>query len=186
MDLTDPNPPVTRNPQQNETLRELLYIAAKIAAAGVFITLLFTFIYGAARVSGFSMAPAVKDGDLVIFYRPAKNGYLPGDAVITAQGGERTVRRVIATAGDTVDITEKGLFVNGALVQEPAIYQRTERFAEGVGFPLTVPRGHVFVLADSRAGREEQRTPDDSRIYGTVGTGDTMGKVITVIRRRGI
>ena len=126
------------------------------------------------------MAPAIKDGDLVLFYRYTNAGYLPQDVVVMVIDGRMQVRRVVATASDTVDITEDGLMINGSLQHEPEIYQETERYQEGVGFPLTVPEGQVFVLSDSRIGAT------DSRIYGCVKIEDTLGKVMTVIRRRSI
>ena len=73
-----------------------------------------------------------------------------------------------------------GLLINGSLQQEQEIYQKTERYQEGGEFPLTVPEGQVFVLGDSRSGAT------DSRIYGSVEIEDTLGKVMTVIRRRSI
>ena len=154
--------------------RIFLIILVKIAAAALIITLLFTFLYGAARVSGFAMSPAVKDGDLVIFYRFAKNRQ--GDAVILKSG---EIRRVAAGPGDVVDITESGLIINGALQQEPGIFTETARFTGGIDFPLTVPEGQVFVLADDRAH-------DDSRIYGCMANEDIKGKAMAVMRRRGI
>ena len=126
------------------------------------------------------MAPAIKDGDLVIFYRYTSAGYLPQDVIVLKHNGQSQARRVVATAGDTVDITEDGLMINGALQQEPEIYQMTQRYQDGVSFPLTVPEGQVFVLGDSRSGAE------DSRMYGCLNIDDTLGKVITVIRRRSI
>ena len=144
------------------------------------LLLLFTFLFGVIRYEEPSMAPAIKDGDLVLFYRYAGADYLPQDVVVLEYNGQRQARRIVATAGDTVDITEDGLIVNGALQQEPEIFQNTERYQEGVSFPLTVPEGQVFVLGDSRIGST------DSRIYSCVEIKDTLGKVMTVIRRRGI
>ncbi len=51
---------------------------------------------------------------------------------------------------------------------------------DGITFPLTVPEGSVFVLADDR------NSPEDSRIYGPVSIDATHGRVITLIRRRGL
>ena len=160
--------------------KDLLFLLIKIAAIVLAVLLLFTFLFGITQYQDQSMAPAIKDGDLVLFYRHAKNEYQHQDAVVLKKGGQLQVRRVVAKAGDTVDITEGGLVVNGALQYEPDIYQKTERYQEGIDFPLTVPEGHVFLLGDGREGAM------DSRIYGSVSTKDTMGKVMTIIRRRGV
>ena len=126
------------------------------------------------------MAPSINDGDLVFFFRYTRDGYMPREAIVLDFEGKRHVRRVIANAGDVVDITEEGLIVNGAQQQEIGITQATERYQDGVEFPLTVPDGHVFVLGDAREGAA------DSRIYGCVKISDTYGKVIALFRRRGI
>jgi signal peptidase I len=164
----------------NPVWLELVYLLLKIAAiVGVFI-LLFTFLFGLVRYPDPSMAPAIKEGDLVVFYRYSKDAYLPRDVVILSVDGEKQARRIIGVSGDTVDITEDGVRINGALQQELHIYQKTERYTDGPNFPLTVAPGEVFVLADSRTGAT------DSRIYGPIKLEDTLGKVMTVIRRRGI
>jgi len=106
--------------------------------------------------------------------------YAAGDVLLLTSQEQKQVRRVVATAGDTVDITEEGLLVNGALQQEPEIYEETQRYEGGAAFPLTVGEGQVFVLGDAR----ENAT--DSRIYGAVNVKDTLGKVIAVLRRRNL
>lgn len=125
------------------------------------------------------MVPAVKEGDLAIYYRLDKN-YRKGDVIVLDNNGEKQVRRVIAVAGDTVDITADGLVINGYIQQESDIYTDTEPYVSGITFPLTVDEGQVFVLADSRPNAE------DSRLYGAVAVDGTHGKVITLIRRRGM
>ena len=157
---------------------ELVRLIIKIAVILLIFALLFTFLYGAARCQEPYMSPAVKDGDLVIFYRYARRAYMPRDLVVIKTDGKKEVRRIIALSGDIVDITSDGLVINGALQQEPDIRSPTYRYEEGIDFPLKVPYGEVFLLADSRAGAE------DSRIYGTVKLNDLEGKVMTIIRRR--
>jgi len=117
---------------------------------------------------------------LLLNCRYTKSGYRPGDVIALKRDGGISIRRVIAVAGDTVDITEDGVIINGALQQEPNIHKKTDRYADGAEFPLTVPEGQVFVLADGREGTA------DSRVYGPVRIKDTLGKVMTVIRRRNI
>jgi signal peptidase I len=160
-------------------LKDVLLLLAKIAVISLVFLLIFTFMFGIFRNPDAAMVPAVKDGDMVIFYRLDKE-YVAQDTVVLEYEGQKQVRRVVATAGDVVDITEEGLLINGALQQEPGVSSPTQRYADGVEFPLTVKEGQVFVLGDGRANAT------DSRIYGAVDVEDTLGKVMTVLRRRNI
>ena len=164
--------------RQTGVPRELIVLLAKVLAIVLVTVLLFTFVYGVVRCQEPYMYPAIKDGDLVIFYRFAQKTYMPRDLVVIKNDGKKEVRRIIAGGGDVVDITDSGLVINGALQQEPDIRSPTYRYNEGIEFPLTVPRGEFFVLADERQGAK------DSRVYGTVKLEDIAGKVMTLIRRR--
>jgi len=164
-------------PQEPTVWRELLNLVIKIAVIVMAALLVFTFLYGFQRNTDPGMAPMVKDGDLTMFYRLDKDHAI-GSLLVLKFEGELQVRRVVAKAGDTVDITKDGLVVNGAVQQEPNIYQQTRRYEGGVSFPLTVGQGQVFVLGDAR----ENAT--DSRVYGAVNAEDTYGTVITLIRQR--
>ena len=144
--------------------REILYLLLKIVAIATAIVVIFTFIFGVFRYADNAMLPAVKDGDLVFYYRLRKS-YVASDLVVLNYQGKEQVRRVIATAGDVVDITEDGLTINGAPQQEHQIYEKTQRYDTGVG--------------DSR------ENASDSRVYGAVDVKDTKGKVMTIVRRRG-
>ena len=159
--------------------RDLGSLALKVAAISIGFALMFSLIYGIHRHTGPEMAPMIKDGDVVLFYRLSRD-YAIGDLLLLDFQGERQVRRVVAQAGDTVDITDDGLIINGGLQHEPDIFQQTWRYVNGISFPLTVEEGQVFVLGDAR------EIAADSREYGPVSTKDTLGKVITVIRRRGL
>jgi signal peptidase I len=168
-----------KNRKSSSVLSDLLSLVAKIAVICLIVTFVFTFVYGLHRNADPDMAPAVKDGDLVMFYRLDKD-YVAGDLLMLSFEGRNQVRRVVATTGDSVDITEDGLIINGAVQQELNIYEETERYADGAEFPVTLGEGEVFVLGDSR------NNATDSRIYGAVNVKDTKGTVITVIRRRNL
>lgn len=163
--------------EQPPLWRDILALLGKIAALGILFVLLFTVLFGLLRNQDAGMYPGVKDGDLVVFYRLDKK-YHAQDLLILDYQGQRQVRRVVAVAGDTVDITEEGLLVNGSPQQEKAIYESTKRYDSGLELPLTLKEGEVFVLGDAR----EHAT--DSRIYGVVDTKKTLGKVMMIIRRR--
>jgi signal peptidase I len=163
----------------NSVLRELGALAVKMLAISIVFILVFTFIYGLHRTVDSDMAPMVKDGDVVLFYRWS-GSYAIGDLVLLNFQGERQVRRIVAQAGDHVDITEEGLYINGVLHHEREIFEKTRRYTEGIDFPITIGEGQIFVLGDAR----ENAT--DSRIYGPINTDDTLGTAITVIRRRNL
>ena len=159
--------------------QDILHLLLKISIILIALLLLFTFMFGLYRTTDISMNPAIQEGDLIIFYRLDK-AYVATDTLVLECNGTKQVRRVIAVAGDVVDITENGLMINGSLVQEPNIYQDTLRYTDGVSFPVTVGPAQVFVLGDGR------KDSIDSRLYGVVNIRDTFGKVMTVIRRRNI
>jgi len=168
----------SRPPEPPSVWRELGSLGIKIVVVVLVFVLIFTLLYGLQRNTDPDMFPMVKDGDLVMYYRLDKD-YTAGDLLLLEYKGDTEVRRVVAKAGDTVDIKDGGLVVNGALQQEPAIFEKTQRYADGATFPLTVGPGQVFVLGDAR------NNATDSRVYGPVNEKDTLGKVITIIRRRG-
>ena len=158
-------------------LKELLFLLMKIATIVIVVVLLFTFMFGIHRNIGSSMYPAIKDADMVLFYRLNKE-YVAKDILILSFEGEKQVCRVVATAGDTVDITEEGLVINGALQAEEQGSIRTIRYEGRVDFPITVAEGEVFVLADNRGNAT------DSRVYGAIRAEDTLGKAIMILRKR--
>lgn len=168
------------NKRQPPTLfQEIMYLLIKIAAILAAAALIFTFIFGALRYNSGNMSPSVKEGDLVLYYRLDKD-YIASETLVMKYQGQWMIQRVVAVAGDNVDITEEGLLINGALQQETNAYGDTERYVSDVEFPLTVPEGEVFVLSDDR----ENAT--DSRIFGTVRIADTYGTVSAIFRRRNL
>ena len=169
--------PLQTQVRQPSVLRELGGLGIKIVVVCIALLLTFTFVYGFHRTVDSDMAPMIKSGDLVLFYRLSKD-YAIGDLILLDFQGERQTRRVVARAGDTVDFTEGYLVINGTIQQEPEIFPETWRYENGVSFPLTVGAGQIFVLGDAREGAT------DSRVYGSVNIEDTLGSAITVIRRR--
>lgn len=165
-------------PAQTSLLQDILSLLIKIFIILGCFTLLFTFLFGIFSAKDMSMKPGIRDGDLVVFYR-LKKEYVASDVLVLEFEGRVQTRRVVAVAGDTVDITEEGVYINGSYIMDE-VRQETLLYENGVEFPLTVPEGHVFVLSDTR------RDAIDSRIYGPVAIKDVLGKVTTVIRLRDI
>lgn len=166
--------------KQTTLLGDVVFLTGKLSLVGAAIMLIFTFVFGFTQMVDASMAPAMQQGDVVLFQRFGANLIASDTIVINSPEGP-LVRRVVGVAGDIVDITEQGLMINGMFQQESHIFEETEQMTEGgAAFPLEVPVGYVFVLGDSRARSR------DSRIYGPVSIDDILGSVVTVIRGRNL
>lgn len=167
------------NRKSTSLTEDVIHLLVKIVLIILSVVLIFTFMYGIARVTDVSMKPSIIDGDLVMYYRLDKN-FISGDVAIFQNDGKDTAGRVVAVAGDQVDITEDGLLINGALQVSEDIYYDTTQFKDKVNFPLTVGENQVFVLGDNRPQAA------DSRIFGCIDLKDIKGKAIAVIRTRGL
>ena len=101
--------------------------------------------------------------------------------VPSLEGRHLFICRVVAVAGDTVEITEDNhLIINGNTVVEPNIFYSTSRYEGYTEYPLTLQEGECFVLADSRNGGT------DSRFFGPVSREEIDGTVITIVRRNNL
>jgi signal peptidase I len=91
--------------------------------------------------------------------------------VVDRPGNEKTlVKRVIAVAGETIEVRGGHALVNGQPIGEPWV----EQFG-GPGYgPELVPEDHVFILGDNRA------VSHDSRAIGPVAVDSVRGRVVLV------
>lgn len=133
-----------------------------------------------------SMALTLPEGDRVV----ADLGYFDhhplevGTVVIFRSLEEPSVdlvKRVVALAGDRVEIRDKALFVNGKPVREPWVVHRDplvgrvgKRGQRDNFGPFVVPKDAFFVLGDNR---DESY---DSRFYGPIPRGNLRGKVLFI------
>ena len=143
-----------------------------LLAFAVILVLVFTLVLGVSRVNGSSMSPTLKNGQAVLYYRLDKN-YNRGDIIsLWLPNGDYYVKRVIAVEGDTVDIRDGVVYINGSAETGTYINGKTEPAASGISYPLTVKAGKVFVLGDNRENSV------DSRNYGEFALSQTRGKII--------
>ena len=149
----------------------------------IVIVLVFLLLFRVVIVSGPSMQPTLVDGDYLlllssVFYRNPKQGDIIVAAKDSFHNGEPIIKRVIATAGQEVDIDfEEGIvYVDGRTLDEPYILSPTY-LEEGVRFPLTVPENCVFVMGDNRNNSTDSRNP----AIGTIDRREILGKVLLLI-----
>lgn len=145
-----------------------------VLPAALILFLVFQFAVGVSVVDGNSMADTLQSGDLVIYSRLEKDVQVGDVVALSLPSGEFYVKRAVALEGDTVDIRDGKLFVNGLEETAPFVLGETLPESETLAYPLTVPEGHVFVLGDNRPESV------DSRYFGPV----NLQQITGVIRFR--
>ena len=156
-----------------------LSLIVRVLALAAAACLLFTQVFLVAQNSGLGMFPALKDGDLMVVYR-LQESFSRNDVVTYTAEKKRYVGRVMASGGDVVSIDEDGKFyVNETNITGEILYPTYASGTE-IGYPYTVPQGSVFILGDYRTNTI------DSREFGAIPLEDVEGKVISILRRRGL
>lgn len=154
-------------------------LAEKIAAIAICGYLALSFLFGVGIVNGEGMYPRLRDGDMVIFYRLEAEQNV-SDVVAYAKNGVLYYGRIVAMGGDTVDLNADGqLIVNGS-VQQEEVFSATSAEGRATVLPVTLAGNEVFILGDNREYAQ------DSRDFGPVAKGDIKGKVISLLRNRGL
>jgi signal peptidase I len=130
------------------------------------------------RVTGSSMAPTLRDGELVISVksrRPAK-----GRIALLRCGSFVLIKRVIALSGDHVRIENTGrVIVNSVPLKEPYLQGK---LTPEVPLSLTVPNGCIFVLGDNRTNSADSRSPE----VGPLPESLVFGKAIALLGTNGL
>lgn len=148
-----------------------------IAFALIVVILLNLFVFNLSTVKGHSMEPTLLEKEWLFVNKFSYWIWDPerGDVVILKdpdmQSLERQylVKRVVATAGDRVEVRTGKLYVNGEAVDEPYTDIKIE---DGDIGPVVVPDGHYFVMGDNR----HQKASKDSRSFGAVPKTNIQGR----------
>jgi signal peptidase I len=115
---------------------------------------------------------------ICLFRRPGR-----GDVIVFVFPEDRTkdfIKRVVGIAGDTIEIRNKQVILNGQ-----AVTNRHAHFSSNIVYPgdmnrrdnmkpETVPPGHLFVMGDNR---DESH---DSRFWGFVPLDDVKGEAFLI------
>lgn len=141
------------------------------------LVLIFAFVVRIVVVNGHSMNNTLSNGDRLLVqstpYTPQRGDVVVVDGYINY--GKPLVKRVIAKAGDVVDIdTNAGVvYVNGEALDEPYTAEATY-VAGNMPFPITVPEGSLFLMGDNRQHSTDSRFAS----VGFVDERDILGKVL--------
>ncbi len=150
-------------------LRSTAFSLVVVAAVAVLIAVLLLPVL---QISGTSMTDSLQDEDIVVALN--SSGYETGDIIAFYFNNNILVKRVIAAAGDWVDIDEEGnVYVNEELLEEPYVTDKALGDCN-ITLPYQVPDGRCFVMGDHRA------TSIDSRntAVGCVSNDMVIGKIL--------
>jgi len=162
-----------------EIRRNAWALAGKTAMIALSAYLVLSYLFGIGIVSGEGMYPRMRDGDIVVFYRLEAEHNVK-DVIAFERNGELIYGRIVALGGDAVDLNEDGqLLVNGS-VQQEEVFFATSAEGRATALPVTLSANEVFVLGDNR------EYSLDSRDFGPIMTEEIVGKVISVLRNRGL
>lgn len=124
------------------------------------------------EITGSSMEPLLESGHVVLTYRTRE--LQPGDVAAFYHDNRILVKRVIAVAGDWVEIDDAGVVsINGEGLDEPYL-QKAVLKPSDVTYPVQVPSGCVFVMGDNRAISMDSRLSE----IGPISHDRILGKIV--------
>lgn len=172
-------------------LKDVIEIVETMLVSVFVVLLLFTYLIRPVTVDGRSMNPTLLHEDKLVMYRlfyEPKQGdiivvnnheghVLDADDNVVNSGyslKENIIKRVIAVAGQTVNVDEAAgiVYVNGVALDEAYIAEPTHTNDGAFMYPITIPEGYVFVMGDNRNHSTDSR----SASVGLVSEDDVLGR----------
>ena len=161
-------------------MKNVLEWAKEIIIAVIIAAIILTFIKPII-VRQSSMEPTFYNGDYIFI---SKQSYTlfgdveRGDVVVfhtrlqdDNNEDKNLIKRVIGLPGDTVEIVDGYVYIDGELLDEPYVM---EEGISGDMEPVTVPEGQIFAMGDNRRVSQDSRDP----VIGCIDEDEILGKVV--------
>ncbi len=166
---------------QESTKKEIYSWIKSLAFAFIIAFLCRSFLFSPTTVHGESMEPTFLDQDRLIISKTA--GIERFDMIVfdAPDADEHYVKRVIGLPGDSIEVKDDILYINGKSMEEPYLEQNKEKVLldrltgdftlEEITGVAEVPQGSLFVMGDNRLYSK------DSRYFGFISEESVMGEV---------
>ena len=150
-------------------VRSTIFTLVTVAAVAVLVAVLLLPVL---QIYGSSMSPTLTDGNIVVSVKGSEMN--TGDVVAFYYNNKILIKRVIATAGDWVNIDADGtVYVNNVRIDEP--YVTEPAFGEcDIALPYQVPESRIFVMGDHRSVSVDSRTT----AVGCVAEEQIVGRIV--------
>jgi len=155
--------------EKPNVMRELLGMLVYVGVVLAITFLIITFVGQRTHVSGESMENTLDDGDQLIvdkltyrFHDPERFDII----VFPFRYKDNTyyIKRIIGLPGETVQITDGEIYINGELLKES--YGREVMQDAGLAAePITLGEDEYFVLGDNRNYSSDSRDPSVALIH---------------------
>ena len=155
-------------------LRSTVFTLITVAAVAVLVATLWLPVL---QIYGSSMTPTLTDRDIVVTVKTSE--FETGDVVAFYYNNKILVKRVIAQAGEWIDITPEGDVYVGKSRQEMVLLEEPYLMEKALGecnieLPYQVPESRIFVMGDHRSVSVDSR----STAVGCVSEEQLVGRLI--------
>ena len=163
-----------------KALRAIISIVIMIVAVLVLSVALRTFVFQPYQVPSSSMETTIMTDDMLFsekvsyyFRQPEQGDIVTFDDPIVPS--RTLVKRVIAVGGQTVNLVDGKVVVDGIELDEPYTNGKesyplsSQASGVTVKFPYTVPEGYIWVMGDNRTNSQ------DSRYFGAIPVSSVTG-----------
>lgn len=190
LDLEDFSQNGSASGKKKKTAAVLTAIGLSVLVAVIVAIIVIAVVCDTFVVDGSSMYPTLyggkdnvyTDGDKVVVnkYKTPQKGDI---VVIHPEGQSTMIKRVVATAGDTVKVVGGVLYINGAKADTSYLSDKNKLMYASYPDTLldmaefTVKQGHIWVLGDNRLVSHDSRDPK----IGQVSLDEVLGTVFLII-----
>ncbi|RJP48313.1 MAG: signal peptidase I [Anaerolineaceae bacterium] len=174
-ELTADVPTTPAVPVEEKTnWKQLLFDLVETLALAVLLYFGINAVSARVRVDGYSMVPTLQDGEYVLVSKLSYTIGEPqhGDIIVFKYPGEPPqdlIKRIVGLPGDSVQVRNMTVFVNGQVLSEPYIAASPAYQGE-----WQVPEGFLFVLGDNR------NDSSDSHSWGLLPMENVIGKAVLI------
>jgi len=152
--------------KSDKMLKEVFEWVRDIAFAVIVALLITRFVVTHTVIPSGSMIPTIQIKDHLIinrvpfYFTDPKSG-----EIVVFQQDKALIKRVIGVPGDTLDIKDGNVYINGSQLDEPYLYEPNSTYSfmmDEMALPLEIPEDMYFMMGDNRDNSE------DSRYFGLV------------------